>query len=567
MKNLKVIFKIIIISMLFFNTYKIAASKNQESYSGKENYSNYFSGLLSIKNQDYEKSYDFFKKLKGLESSHYVFSHYFQYSLITLNKFEEALKYAKKLEKNNLDNFESNLINSIYYLKSKNFKRASKYISKLSKNSSNESIKNLLATSLENWISFDNIQNIDQALQKNEKISDRFESIKKIQRSLIHCYYNSSNTTTEFNKLIFESKIDYSRYYFFYANYLVSKGKTKEAKSIIDFSLKEYPRNLILSQTSLDLKDKKLSNKFDCSNISDVVAELLYVFANALSAQKNYTASNFYLNLAKYLNPNFVSFDALYAENSYAVKNYDLSIKKYFKLKESGSIYNWHASKQIASILLKQKKTKEAIKLLNKSFKEIKSPNSLHIYEFAEFLKNREKYEDAVALYSKVLNQIDNKHFLYASVSEGRGIAYERLNQWDKAETDLLNSLSVSPNQAYVINYLAYSWIEKGLNINRSLEMLKKANELKPNDGYIIDSLGWALFKLKNYKEAKKYLEAAIMLMVSDPVVNDHYADVLWMNNKNLQARYYWKYVLSLDSTDDELRKKVKEKLLFGIKS
>ena len=97
--------------------------------------------------------------------------------------------------------------------------------------------------------------------------------------------------------------------------------------------------------------------------------------------------------------------------------------------------------------------------------------------------------------------------------------------------------------------------------------MLKKANELKPNDGYIIDSLGWALFKLKNYKEAKKYLEAAIMLMVSDPVVNDHYADVLWMNNKNLQARYYWKYVLSLDSTDDELRKKVKEKLLFGIKS
>ena len=567
MKNLKVIFKIIIISMLFFNTYKIAASKNQESYLGKENYSNYFSGLLSIKNQDYEKSYGFFKKLKGLENSHYVFSHYFQYSLITLNKFEEALKYAKKLEKNNLDNFESNLINSIYYLKNKNFKRASKYISKLSENSSNESIKNLLATSLENWISFDNIQNIDQALQKNEKISDRFESIKKIQRALIHCYYNSSNTTTEFNKLIFESKIDYSRYYFFYANYLVSKGKTKEAKSIIDFSLKEYPRNLILSQTSLDLKDKKLSNKFDCSNISDVVAELLYVFANALSAQKNYTASNFYLNLAKYLNPNFVSFDALYAENSYAIKNYDLSLKKYFKLKESGSIYNWHASKQIASILLKQKKTKEAIKFLNKSFKEIKSPNSLHIYEFAEFLKNREKYEDAVALYSKVLNQIDNKHFLYASASEGRGIAYERLNQWDKAETDLLNSLSVSPNQAYVINYLAYSWIEKGLNINRSLEMLKKANELKPNDGYIIDSLGWALFKLKNYKEAKKYLEAAIMLMVSDPVVNDHYADVLWMNNKKLQARYYWKYVLSLDSTDDELRKKVKEKLLFGIKS
>ena len=567
MKNLKAIFKIIIISMLFFNTFKIAASKNLENYSGAESYSNYFSGILSIKNHDYEKSYSFFKKLNGLEHGHYIFSHYYQYSLITLNKFDEAIVYSKKLEKKDLDNFESNLISSIYYLEKNNFKKASRYITKLSAGSSNESIKILLAATLKNWISFNNIKDIDIALQKNEKISERFESVKKIQRSLINCYYDSPNTAKEFNKLIFDSKIDYSRYYFFYVNYLVSKGETTKAKSIINSSLKQFPRNLILNQTSLDLEGKKLTNKFDCSNISNVVAELLYVFANALSAQRNYTASNFYLNLAKYLNPNFVSFDALYAENSYAIKNYEMSLKKYYKLKNGGTIYNWHASKQIASILINQKKTEEAIKLLDKSFKKINNPNFLHTYEFAEFLKNREKYEDAVVLYSKVLSQIDNKHFLYALASEGRGIAYERLNQWNKAETDLLNSLSAAPNQAYVINYLAYSWIEKGLNINKSLEMLKKANELKPNDGYIIDSLGWALFKLKNYKEAKKYLETAIMFMVSDPVVNDHYADALWMNNNNLQARYYWKYVLSLESIDDKLRKNVEEKLLFGLKS
>ena len=150
---------------------------------------------------------------------------------------------------------------------------------------------------------------------------------------------------------------------------------------------------------------------------------------------------------------------------------------------------------------------------------------------------------------------------------QGRGVAYERTDQWNKAEVDLLKSLEASPNDAYVINYLAYSWIEKEIKVSESLEMLRKANNLKPNDGYIIDSLGWALFKVKNYKEAKQYLQLAITYMASDPVINDHYADSLWMNNETLQARYYWNYVLKLEKTEKKLKKKIKQKLLFGLKS
>ena len=165
------------------------------------------------------------------------------------------------------------------------------------------------------------------------------------------------------------------------------------------------------------------------------------------------------------------------------------------------------------------------------------------------------------------MNVIDEKHNLYGQILDGRGTAYERTDQWNKAEIDLLRSLSVSPNDAYVINYLAYSWIEKGINVEKSLDMLKKANALKPNDGYIIDSLGWALFKLENYKEAKKYLQLAVRFMASDPVINDHYADSLWMNNNSLQARYYWNYVLKLKKTKEKLKKKIKQKLLFGLKT
>ena len=134
-------------------------------------------------------------------------------------------------------------------------------------------------------------------------------------------------------------------------------------------------------------------------------------------------------------------------------------------------------------------------------------------------------------------------------------MAYERIGKWDKAEKDLLASLEVSPDQAYVINYLAYSWIEQGVKIEKSLSMLEKANRLKSNDPYIIDSLGWALFKLERYTESKDYLQLAVKLMPSDPIVNDHYGDVLWKNGDKIQARYYWSYVLNLEKAEKNLEK------------
>ena len=133
-----------------------------------------------------------------------------------------------------------------------------------------------------------------------------------------------------------------------------------------------------------------------------------------------------------------------------------------------------------------------------------------------------------------------------------------------KRQKKIFRLFRVNPNQPYVINYLAYSWIEKGIKIEQSLKMLKEANRLRSNDGYITDSLGWALYKLNKYKEAKEYLKKAVQLMPSDPIVNDHFADILWMNGEKLQARYYWKYVLNLEDTEEKLKNKIMEKILNG---
>ena len=566
MKNLKKQFKLIIFLILFFNNFNLLSSKESDKWTDADNITNYFSGIVAINDNKYQESYDYLKNLKDLEESHYVYSQYYQYSLITLNKFKDAFNFSKKLEDEKIDNFESNLITVIYYLKANDLNKSLYYLEKLTNKSQPGTLQNLVSSTLDTWINIKKVNDLELGLKLLNNIPQNFENIKKIQSAFVHCYFDSTKTSNEFSLLTSNPTIDFSRYYFFYINYLNTQNNS-EALKTLDLALSAYPKNLILNQLKIDLSESnKISNQFDCKNPVHVIAEMLYVVANALASQDNFAASNFYLNIASYLNPEFGSFKTLYAENFYNISEFDTSKSIYLDILKQGAIYRWHADKQIASILIRQDQKEEAIKHLKNSYEKLKNPNEYQVFEYAEFLKNNEQYEDSIKFYSEILKVIDKNHNLYAQVLDGRGVAYERTNQWDKAEIDLLNSLKASPNNAYVINYLAYSWIEKGMNIEKSLDMLRKANSLKPNDGYIIDSLGWALFKLKRYKEAKNYLELAIQRMASDPVVNDHYADSLWMNNQSLQARYYWNYVLKLEKTDEKLKNSIKDKLVNGLK-
>lgn len=569
MKNLKAQFKYLIYLLLLLNIVNFAHTKDIDKFLNENDITNYFSGIVAINENQYQDSYYYLKDLNSLEQSHYNYSQYFQYSLITLKKFREAVNYSKKLEENKIDNFESNLISAVYYLKSQDQAKSSYYIEQLIDKSQPGTIQNLVSSSLNSWVNIKNQPNLESSLKLLDSIPRNFENLKKIQKAFVYCYFDSNKTGNVFRELFANPNIDFSRYIFFYVNYLLNKEDAKEeAQNILQDSLKQYPKNLILNQLNVDIEqNRKTNNQFDCSEPNQVIAEMLYVVANALAAQSNYVASNFYLNLANYLNPNFQSYTTLYAENFYNIEEFDKAKELYMEIQKQGSVYSWHANKQIAFILIKQGNKQEAVEYLKDKYKKIKSPSLYEIFDFAEFLKNNENYDDSIKYYSQLLSLIDKKHDLYAQVLDGRGIAYERTNQWDKAEVDLLGSLESSPNDAYVINYLAYSWIEKGKNIEKALTMLRKANELRPNDGYIIDSLGWALFKLKRFKEAKNYLELAVQYMASDPVVNDHYADSLWMNNQSLQARYYWNYVLKLEKTEDKLKEEIKQKLLFGLKS
>ena len=129
----------------------------------------------------------------------------------------------------------------------------------------------------------------------------------------------------------------------------------------------------------------------------------------------------------------------------------------------------------------------------------------------------------------------------------------------------MLKSLKIIPDQPHVLNYLAYTWVDKGINLDKGLKILKRAVELTENDGYIIDSLGWAYYAKKNYIKAIFFLQKAVELLPSDPIINDHYGDALWMLNKKIQARYIWGNILKLNDIEQKLKDDIKKKLIFGI--
>ena len=133
-----------------------------------------------------------------------------------------------------------------------------------------------------------------------------------------------------------------------------------------------------------------------------------------------------------------------------------------------------------------------------------------------------------------------------------------------KSDIDLLNALKIDPDDPYVMNYLAYSWLERNYKIDEAIEMLKSAYSKNENDPYITDSIGWGYYLIGDYNTSEKYLKKAVELMPDDPIVNDHYGDVLWQLNRKLQAKYFWESVLELDDADEKMRKDIEFKLLNG---
>jgi len=526
--------------------------------------SNYFSGIVAYENSDNSQALKFFNLSKFLIKQHDAYLERYTFSLVLEGKVKQAINQIKQNStKANSNFFQANLLLAIDSLKKNDYKKSEDYINRSYEFINNDRFALIIAETFKQYLYVFK----EKKLSSTKKTFGNFSFINEVFQ---RCYLNDQNTKNYFDKLVnSQNDADYSRYIFFFINYLVENNKYEEAKQITD-NFDYLNSSLLISQGKKWIEDKKFESFkeiFSCTNSSDIVGELFFLVANLYSSQDDYEKSNFYLNIANYLNPKFTFNLSLLAENHYLNKDYANTQKTLEIFDKNDEFYYWFKLKKEAQIISKNFDEDASLNFINLKFEGIDSPNEKMIFDIANFNKNAKRYSEAIKYYDQILLNIDKNSELYAEILYRRGGSYERSGDYKRADKDLLKSLEINPDDAYVLNYLAYSWLEREYKIDIALGMLEKAYAARSNDPYIIDSIGWAYFLVNQYEKAENFLKRAVELMPQDPTVNDHYGDILWKLDRKIQARYFWLSVLNLEEAEDEMKKNIQEKLIDGLKN
>lgn len=352
-----------------------------------------------------------------------------------------------------------------------------------------------------------------------------------------------------------------------YARFEAQAGRTDLAIQAYTAFDQLLPRHPIVRDALDKLKAGKPLTRL-VNTAQEGAGEVLYGLGSAGSTQGDELPAVVYLRLALYLAPEHALARLTLADTLDRMKQTERANDAYAQMPASSPL-KLNADIQIGLNLEQMGKGEEATQLLDAAMKE--HPDSIDVVTaLGNVQRSRKKYEEAAATYSRAIELIGKQPAAnYWTTFYFRGTAYERAKQWPKAEADLKKALElVPPNQpaarAQVLNYLAYSWVDQNMNIDEAFTMLKQAVDASPRDGMIIDSLGWAYFRLGRYDDAVRELEKAIELKPGDPTINDHLGDAYWRSGRRLEGKFQWQHAKDLNPEPDDLVK-INAKLKDGL--
>src|ERR1700742_4997511 len=336
-----------------------------------------------------------------------------------------------------------------------------------------------------------------------------------------------------------------------YARWLSRNKDDAAATAIYEAFDKKLPRHPLVLEGLRETKaGKKLPPLVDSPQTG--AAEALYGIGATLTRRGGEDLALVYLQLALYLQPNHPLALLSLADLYESVKKPQMAIKIYERV-PAGSPLKRNAQIQLATDLDAADRSDEAIKILKGVIAE--DPKDLEaIMALGNVERGRKKFADCTETYSQGIDALpdpnDKANTVYYYY---RGICEERSHQWPKAEADMRKALELQPDQPHVLNYLGYSWIDQGINLDDGMKMIKRAVEQRPDDGYIVDSLGWAYYRIGNYDDAVKNLERAVDLKPEDPTINDHLGDAYWRVGRTLEAKFQWAHARDLKPEPDDL--------------
>ena len=339
-------------------------------------------------------------------------------------------------------------------------------------------------------------------------------------------------------------------------------GEKQNALALYEQALVIDPDSPAL-QSKIEKIDKaEISEEFiKIQSAEDGVAEAFYDMARLLKQDYSDESSRVFGHVALYLNPQHTRARLLLAQIAARNERYNEAITLYKDIDEGDADF-LKARRNAADILFEQGQSAESIqelKILANDYNDLDA-----LIQIGNIYRIDEQFSQSIKAYNQAAEKIgtigaDHWHLHYV-----RGMSYEQNDQWDKAEADLQAALAFQPNHPYILNYLGYAWADQGKNLDQALQMIKKAVDIRPGDGYITDSLGWVYYRMGRYKEAVPYLELAVELMPYDPIINDHLGDAYWKVGRKLEAEFQWTRAKN-HSEDDELILAIDQKLLVGL--
>jgi tetratricopeptide (TPR) repeat protein len=343
-----------------------------------------------------------------------------------------------------------------------------------------------------------------------------------------------------------------------YGAMLERAGDTSKAKAVYDAYLAKSPDHPIVSDVAAGLGKTKSVPKTPAEGL----AEIYYAIASSLSQENAVDLSMFYAQISLALNPKDDIAITLLGERLQTAERWADSSAVFRRIPRSSPVYT-NAQLQIGANLAKNDKLDEAVRVLSAAVTRTARDVAIHS-TIGDAYREKERYAEADAAYTKAVDLLAKPSERDWILFYTRGISRERLKRWTEAEADLEKALKLKPNQPLVMNYLAYTWIEHGVNKDKALDMLHKAVELREDDGFIVDSLGWAYYRRGEFAKAVKYLERAIVLEPGEATINDHLGDAYWRVGRKTEAEFQWNHALRLEPEKDDAAR-IKRKLEQGL--
>ena len=552
----------LILFIVFFIYQTSAFSKTTDENDFNPKYlSNYLSAIVSQNNKESDDAVKYFNSSKILINKHEKYLKKYVITLTVNGQVQKSINIIKKNRgQNNSKFFEAKLLLLIDNFKKREFDQNIELLNEFQSYRDYDNFQYIIYEVLKSY----NDLFLTRELNLNKK---KFGKLSSINEAFQYCYLNQPETNLKFINLINSDEGDYTRYLFFYLNNLI---KEKDFKSALRTSreINALDSNLLIQQAKQWI-DNSNFNKFDhffsCENEVDILAEFFFLISNFLAVDENFEKSNFYLNISNYLNPKFY-FNLTHLVSNYSeIRNYEKMRSLLENFNKEDEIYHWYKLKKISQIIYNEQNSKQSLNYIETKFNEYSNPSAKIIYDMGNIYKRNKEFEKSIKYYSLLLEKLNENSDEYADVLHKRGMSYERVGDDKNSDKDLLKSLSIKPDDPYVLNYLGYSWLERSYKIQEAIGMLNKAYNQKKNDPFIIDSVGWGYYLIGDFVNAENFLRKAIQLMPKDPIVNDHYGDVLWKLNRKIQAKYYWQSALSSEESDNEMKTIISKKLLKGL--